>query len=76
MNSLIYERTCHICQKSRAITVDYTLRGRACADCMRASSVQATKLRRYHPEALNCVPHSLWMEYSAPDPRPRHEQPG
>ncbi|KAL8286395.1 hypothetical protein RQP46_004412 [Phenoliferia psychrophenolica] len=59
--SLCYDRTCHLCQKPRAVTVSWELRARACADCMRGNSLQAKNLKQHHPKALSCAPHSTWM---------------
>ncbi|BGP12823.1 hypothetical protein JCM10213_008084 [Rhodosporidiobolus nylandii] len=62
--SLMFDSTCHVCQESRAHTVDYTLRARACAKCMRANSNQRSKTpggeERFHPKVWECCPESHW----------------
>ncbi|GAA5994860.1 F-box protein [Rhodotorula paludigena] len=59
--SLLFDRTCHVCQKARADTVDYVLRARACASCMRSNSKQQSKISRgYHSQVWDCAPESRW----------------
>ncbi|KAI5475202.1 hypothetical protein MNV49_001826 [Pseudohyphozyma bogoriensis] len=61
--SLVYERSCHCCQKKNAPTVDYCLRGRGCKACMKKNSLRQGKIKfGYHPKTLECVPSSLWMD--------------
>ncbi|BGP44878.1 hypothetical protein JCM10450v2_000693 [Rhodotorula kratochvilovae] len=63
--SLLFDSTCHICLKPRAKTVDFDLRARACAACMRSNSQRQEHIRsRMHPRVWACVPQSLW---SPPD---------
>ncbi|GJN91692.1 hypothetical protein Rhopal_004715-T1 [Rhodotorula paludigena] len=59
--SLLFDRTCHVCQKARADTVDYVLRARACASCMRNNSKQKNKMSLgYHSQVWDCAPESHW----------------
>ncbi|GAA5911507.1 hypothetical protein JCM8208_006860 [Rhodotorula glutinis] len=62
--SLLFDGTCHICHKPKAKTVDFHLRVRGCASCMRSNSLRAEKLRgRKHPKALECALESKWSPY-------------
>ncbi|GAA5980049.1 hypothetical protein JCM10908_001512 [Rhodotorula pacifica] len=61
--SLLFDSTCHICQKGRASTVDYVLRGRGCASCMRKNSCRRDKMKNaasFHGKVWECVPESKW----------------
>ncbi|GAA5904280.1 hypothetical protein JCM6882_003186 [Rhodosporidiobolus microsporus] len=61
--SLLFDSTCHICHKDRAKTTDWTLRARACADCMRGNSKRREKMTgegRFHAKVWECVPESHW----------------
>ncbi|GAA6001738.1 hypothetical protein JCM10207_002290 [Rhodosporidiobolus poonsookiae] len=61
--SLVYDSSCHVCHKPRANTVDFTLRARACAKCMRANSNQRKKTpggTSFHSLTWECCHESLW----------------
>ncbi|GAA6047252.1 hypothetical protein JCM3770_001849 [Rhodotorula araucariae] len=63
--SLLFDSTCHDCQKPRAKTVDLDLRARGCAKCMRVNSLQASKISSsMHPRVWQCVPESQWSPES------------
>lgn len=50
-----------ICHKNRAQTVDYVLRARGCANCMRNNSVRRDKMKNgglLHRKVWECVPES------------------
>ncbi|GAA6007051.1 hypothetical protein JCM11491_001489 [Sporobolomyces phaffii] len=59
---LLFDKTCGVCGKKGAATVDYVLFVRGCADCMRANSKRREKLNEslYHDDAFDLVPYSLW----------------
>ncbi|GAA5955178.1 hypothetical protein JCM3765_003236 [Sporobolomyces pararoseus] len=62
---LLFDGTCVDCGKTRAVTVDYALGVRGCANCMRAKSKRREMLNEssYHKLAFDVVPSSLWSPY-------------
>jgi len=58
---LLYDGTCVACGKTRAVTVDWVLFVRGCANCMRANSKRRELLNEgaYHKLVWKCVPKSL-----------------
>ncbi|GAA5864477.1 hypothetical protein JCM3774_005140 [Rhodotorula dairenensis] len=61
--SLLFDSTCHVCQKGRAQTVDYVLRARGCAPCMRTNSLRRERISSeasFHSRVWECVPQSDW----------------
>ncbi|GAA5863541.1 hypothetical protein JCM1840_000056 [Sporobolomyces johnsonii] len=58
--SLIYDRSCHICQNVPTLHVDFVFKIRACSRCRRSNS-KLSKLGplitgKYHPLVWECVP--------------------
>ncbi|KPV78393.1 uncharacterized protein RHOBADRAFT_50866 [Rhodotorula graminis WP1] len=61
---LLFDGNCHVCHKPKAKTVDFYLRVRACAACMRSNSLRAEKIRgKIHPKAFECALESTWSPY-------------
>ncbi|GAA6035129.1 hypothetical protein JCM8097_006379 [Rhodosporidiobolus ruineniae] len=59
--SLVFDSTCHVCHKTRAPTVDYALRARGCAVCMRGNSLQRSKMyEHFSDEVYTLAPESHW----------------
>ena len=58
---LLFDGTCVVCGKSRAVTLDYVLFVRGCKTCMRGNSKRLEKLHvgQYHKRAFEVVPFSL-----------------
>ncbi|ORY73449.1 hypothetical protein BCR35DRAFT_307207 [Leucosporidium creatinivorum] len=62
--SLVFDRNCWGCQKGRAVTVDYTIRLRGCAACMRKLSLRREKIHgSFHRLTFDCVPVSIWNSF-------------
>ncbi|KAK4700978.1 kinetochore protein Nuf2, partial [Phenoliferia sp. Uapishka_3] len=61
--SLVYERNCMVCGKSRAQKVSYTLRARYCQPCQKKTVIVenrvAASVPNMHPKALSCSPYTL-----------------
>lgn len=69
----MFDRSCWGCQKGRAITVDYTLRLRCCAACMRKLSLRQEKIYgSLHRLTFDCVPVSHCNFYQFQNVREVH----